>query len=574
MSKIICAFFRSGPPTNLSEKLKSVCKKIEPDNIIANDSIVLKGENSATAIMNPMNTLSIHDNSVLMGNVITHEDCEPWYKIQNKSPEGAYALFRSDSNTAEFITDAVASRTIWYYSDEEKVLASTSQRAIVLFLESFEFDTRCIPWMLSTGSLGPEFSWDKRIKRVPVDTRIILDKSKWEIKIVQNQVVFKKESKSKSEHKRALNDAMSYTFNKIQMDVNKWVLPLSGGYDSRGILYFLLKFKEVSSQEIRTITWGLNESQFVKGNDAYVAKVISEKLNLPHKYYHTDLSDESVETILNRFIQNGDGRIDHISGYLDGFKIWKTLFEDGVEGTIRGDEGFGWANVSTAINVRYYNGCGLCSDFANLKALCEEHNIDMQEMPSFLEQRTDETLSTWRDRIYHEYRLPSIISALSDLKLCYVEQSTPLLSSNIIGAVRKLPDELRTEKYLFRRLVDALKPKIEFATKDANASASAILKHPGIVRMFEEELNSNDAKAIFPSKFLEHIIRNMTFETTPPKKNGAKKKFLAYLKQSTPKFLKNMILSHKPLNIDSNLLAFRIYIIIYMNKLLKQQALN
>jgi len=571
MSKVICAYFRKERPENLAERLKAICSKIEPDNISPNEPEVIEGDNCASAIMNPMKTVSVYETSILLGNVLNGKDSIPWHDRRSKRPDGAYALFRNYSDIAEFSTDSVASRTIWYYFDQEIFLVGTSQRAIILFLGSFDFDHRCIPWMLSTGSLGPEHSWDKRIIRIPPETNLILDKEKWEINSEKNKVRFRTEKKSTSEHKKVLSDAISSTFERIQMNLQNWVLPLSGGYDSRGILYFLLRGKDSETEKPRTITWGLEQSQYIVGNDANVAKKIAEELKLPHKYYHTDISDEPLKTILNRFILMGDGRIDHISGYMDGFKIWKTIFEDGVQGTIRGDEGFGWANVSTPKNVRYYNGCALCSDFVNLTNLCTQFNIPMQQMPPYLQQRPEESLSTWRDRIYHEYRLPTIISALSDLKLSYVEQSTPLLSSNILKVVRQLPDKLRTEKLLFRRIVNSLKPKIKYANKGANAGASSILKHPEVVSLFRKELIQEDAKRIFPVKFLETVVANMTTVNEGPKKLTRKQTFIAYLKRLTPKLIKNLILSNTPLSIDSNLLAFRVYIILFMNRLFQNE---
>ncbi len=574
MSKVICVHFKKECPENLTEKLKGICKKIEPDNISANEPIVLHGKNCASAIMNPMQTVSVHEASILLGNVLMDKDEKPWHSSQTKKPDGSYALFRNNPKVSEFVTDSVASRTIWYYFDEEKFLAGTSQRALILFLENFEFDDRCIPWMLSTGSLGPEHSWDKRISRVRPATTLVLDKEKWEIKSEQQEIQFKIEQRSATEHRKSLEKAIGNTFNKIQMNLNNWVLPLSGGYDSRGILYFMLKEKTSPNKKPRTITWGLEQSQYIKGNDANVAKKISEELNLAHKYYHTDISDEPLKTILERFISLGEGRIDHIGGYMDGFKIWKTLFEDGVQGTIRGDEGFGWVNVSTSINVRYYNGCALCSDFTNLNELCKRFGIPTQQMPPFLEQRIGESLSTWRDRMYHEYRLPTVLASLSDLKLGYVEQSTPLLSNNILKVVRELPDKLRTEKLVFKKIVDSLEPKIEYANKGANAGPGQILKHPDVVDFVSAALTSEDAKSIFPQEFLETVIKNLKTGFRENKAPTQKQKIVAFLKRSIPKFMKNYILSNTPLVLDYNLLAFRLYIIVFMHRMLSSVYKN
>ncbi|SHJ38698.1 asparagine synthetase B family protein [Pseudozobellia thermophila] len=570
MSKIINVYYRKGTPNNIEEKLLHICRKLEPDNITANLPKIVSSQYLSYGIINPMATILYNGNNVLLGQTFEKNNELIWNSDEVKFPDGSYALFRDTKDKFVATADAVASRTIWYFFDEEKLISSTSQRAIILFLGSYEPNSECIPWVLSTGSLGPSASWDKRIKRIPPASSLVLDKDTWKIKLEQNDIVFKHIKDSRKNYRRKLSISISQTFEQINFDLRNWVLPLSGGYDSRGILYFLIK-KKLNTKP-RTITWGLEQSQNIIGNDAYVAKKISKTLGIPHKYYHTDLSNEPMKTILDRFIIMGEGRIDHIGGYMDGFNIWKTLFEDNVQGVIRGDEGFGWSDVSTKINVRYYNGCALCGDFENLRRLCNKYGLKIQDLPSELQQLPSETLSSWRDRIYHQFRLPTVLSALSDLKLGYVEQTTPLLSYKILNVVRGLPDGLRTEKKLFKKIIDSLEPKIEYANKGANADPGQILKHPEVVAILQQELKKEDVKELFPNGFIDDVLSKTMSKESLNKKRSKKQKFIAFAKRNIPKFLKNMILSNTPLNLDYNVLAFRIYIIVYMNRLLKSET--
>ena len=65
---------------------------------------------------------------------------------------------------------------------------------------------------------------------------------------------------------------------------------------------------------------------------------------------------------------------------------------------------------------------------------------------SALLQRSGESLTVWRDTLYHEYRIPVYLAALGDLKLPYVEQMNPLLSRKILTVFRCFPDHLRKGK--------------------------------------------------------------------------------------------------------------------------------
>jgi hypothetical protein len=565
-----CIYICSRHPLQVSIKssLHAICEKLAPDNIIANEPKIVIGEYVAYGIMNPTTPILEKENSLLMGQIF--DKPRNWSLPGSEFPDGSYALFRDGKELCEIVSDPVASRTIWYYADENILVTSTSQRAIIMYLESFEFDERVIPWMLSTGTLGPVFSWDKRIKRVPADSSVILDKINWIVSVRSNPIEFNVISRSRKEHKKDLVETLRDFFKSLDLDYDSWVLPLSGGYDSRGILCFLSENTNI--QRLRTITWGLESSLHIKGNDANVAKQLAENLNLSHRYYHTDLSTEPIEKIINRYVLLGEGRIDHVVAYMDGFKTWKTLFEDGIRGTIRGDECFGWLRTSSTLGVKLVTGCALCSDYSNLKEYTK-YGIPTQEVPLFLNRRKGETFATWRDRLYQEYRIPTILSALSDLKLSYVEQISPFLSKKILSQVRQLPDSLRTEKKLFKNIIRSISPNIDFATSAAIASPGDILKGTELTGVLRNQLSSDDAKKIFPEEFLDFILKGLKTEPKEKVSKARSASLRSYARKYLPLFLIGAMRKVSPPAVDKNVLAFRAFLISKMNETLKEDSL-
>ena len=240
MAKNIYICSREKLAVSVEKRLREICKKLSPDNITPGDSRVVVAENIAYGIMNPSRTLLESGTSLLMGQIFGKN--EKWDEPLGEFPDGSYALFRNGAQHCEIVSDPVASRTIWYYLDENLFIASTSQRAIVMFIGSFEFDERMIPWVLSTGSLGPVFSWDKRIKRVPADSSIILNKDEWSVSAKSNPIEFNLVKRSDEQHESQLRESLKTTFKSLNLDYSNWALPLSGGYDSRGILCFLHEF--------------------------------------------------------------------------------------------------------------------------------------------------------------------------------------------------------------------------------------------------------------------------------------------------------------------------------------------
>jgi len=397
MAKCIFICARKTLPVSIGNQLFEICNKLAPDNIKPVAPEIFVNRDIAYGIMNPTTTLRKNGNSLLMGQIFGNDI--NWDEPLQEFPDGSYALFRCGEEYCEIVSDSVASRTIWYYMDENIFVSSTSQRMIIMFLGSFDFDERIIPWVLSTGTLGPGFSWDKRIKRIPVDSSIIIDKNNWSLTTKSNPIEFKSIKRSDNLHEKLLRESLRTTFETLDIDYSRWILPLSGGYDSRGILCLILEANS-AIPNLRTITWGLKSSLAIKGNDAYVAKELAEKCKVSNEFYNNDLSDEPVDIIINRFVLLGEGRIDNFSDYLDGFTMWKNIYEAGIEGIIRGEEGFGCHRYWSRIIVRLNQSLNLCSDISNLKDY-KKYGFHVQEVPNNLNKRNWETLSTLRDRIFH-----------------------------------------------------------------------------------------------------------------------------------------------------------------------------
>jgi len=569
MAKCLFICSREPLPKSMDQKLKEICKRLSPDNITPSEPKVIVDGETGFGIINPNSTIRYKDTSFLMGQIVNNDN--NWNIPLRDFPDGSFALFRNDKENCEIVSDPVASRTIWYYMDTKILIASTSQRAIIMFLGSFSFNENVITWMLSTGTLGPGFSWDNRIKRLGPDSSIILDKKNWKLRIAFNPIEFKEVKRTDEKHEELLLKSLMSSFKGLKLDPSKWVLPLSGGYDSRGILCLLLGANS-DYKKTKTITWGLKASMAVKGNDASVARELAERLSITNKYYINDISNDPVETIIDRFVKLGEGQIDNISDYLDGFKMWKDISEDGIEGIIRGDEGFGCKHYSSALAVKNNQSCILCSDLQNLKNY-KEYGFPGQELPEEMRQRKSESLSTWRDRLFHFYTLPTGFSPLSDLKLAYVEQINPLLTREVLQVVRQLPDHLRTEKILFRKIVDSLCPKIGYAKSASSAPLRDLLKEEHIVSYMKDELSSPEANKIFPGKFLNFTIGGLQNKIITASGKQEPSRSQLFIKKMIPPFFREVVRSKILLpSIDNNILAFRVVLMCKMHELLNKDS--
>lgn len=222
MSKVIYACSRDFSFTEKENlQLQKICAALTPDNLISPlQHRISVSDQIAFAITNHHFLFQELDESLLLGSIFDQQNS--WHKPKTEFPDGSYAIFRNDEDFIEIVSDFAASRTIWYYFDENIFITSTSQRAIILFLRDFKFDSRVIPWMLSTGTLGPELSWDTRIRRIPPDASVILDKTNWAISLHQNEVIFLPQSISSVEQKQLLTNAIRKSIESLQqLDFSK-----------------------------------------------------------------------------------------------------------------------------------------------------------------------------------------------------------------------------------------------------------------------------------------------------------------------------------------------------------------
>jgi hypothetical protein len=568
MAKILYAVSRRaafGPEH--AARLRRICERLEPDNLSLppRHRIIVQGR-TACAIANDR-TAVLKGGSVLLGCLYTAT--EGWATPRAEYPDGSYALFRSGSDCLEAVSDAAASRTIWYCFDDERFVASTSQRAIVMFLGGFAFDERVVPWMLSTGSLGPQASWDRRIRRLAPDSSVVLDKERWTVSVRSRPIAFSPGTRSRAEHRALLAHEIRSVIQSLRENIRfeDYFLPLSGGVDSRAILCFLAEGGVPPG--LRTITWGLESSLHRTGNDAAVAKALAAKVGARHRFFHTDLGLASTEASIERFIACAEGRIDHVSAYMDGLETWRKLLEDeGCAGIIRGDEGMGWIPVSSELTVRLNVGMGLCDDYRNLEGILAKFRLPPQELPAALLRGKDETLETWRDRLYHAYRLPTILAALSDIKYSYVDIVNPLLARSVLLRVRELPDSLRTHKALFRDIVNGVSPAVPYAVEDANVNLNSFLGSKAVAALVRAKLRSAAAKSVFDEEFLDYVLRGAGHGNDPGREN--ERRAWRRVKSLVPRPLKNWIrdLAARP-SLDGNVLRFRVFLIVRMHEILQ-----
>src|SRR5262245_48401536 len=268
MAKGIILNFRDRSRRDLSKFFHTMNERLQPDNSTPSPPYVFQGDGIYSFIYNPTPTVRYEKASFYLG-VIIGSVSSKTFEPRSSRPDGTYALFQADDRYVEACTDFVALRTIWYYKSGDVFVASTSQRMIVAVLGEFFPDKQTVKWMLTSGTLGPSLSWDQRVHHLPANSSVLLDRTTWEL-IVDDKdrhMFFHEVPRTKEEHKTLLRNAVKESVEELSINPSQWTLALSGGMDSRSLLYHLKNAKGMN-----TVTWGVKDSMGKPGTDATIAR--------------------------------------------------------------------------------------------------------------------------------------------------------------------------------------------------------------------------------------------------------------------------------------------------------------
>lgn len=544
----------------LSERshLATLARRLTPDNIAPRLPAISERDDGFLTVFNGGPMVRRERTSVCLGSIF---GCaESWWKVGSAPPDGSFGLLRSDDRATELVSDTAGTHTLWYAQTDDEFVASTSQRAIVMWLKSYACNREVLAWQLSSGTLGPGLSWDSRIRALPPASRLVFDRGAWAAQLRSEPVEYRPSAESARHHREALLEAITDTFRRLELDTDHAALALSGGYDSRMILLMLK-----GRSRLHTVTWGQRGALADRRNDACIAQRLASKLNTDHAYLEIEMPAAGVDGVLDRFVRLGEGRTENIGGYTDGFSVWKRIYERGWRGLVRGDEAFGCRYARTPSDVYRNTRCNVLGDFDpdSVGPLAEW--VPLQKRPPYLERRPAETLPAWRDRLNAQYELPYAIAPLNDLKYGYVDVVNPLVSRRIVEQVRRLPDELRTGKRAFKEVVEQSSLDVPFATRGAVYSPDVVLRHPQVLRAVSEELRRHGDGSDVVAALARHALERL------PRSRQQGRALPVWLRQAVEKARRRSRALNVP-RLNSLRVAFRVYIICKMQALLADDA--
>jgi len=557
---IVCCWRHEDASVTKAE-LEACAARLAPDNIWPQSPRVVLRPRLAVCATNPVPVALLTESGVCVGRLL--DGAARWDTCLGPTPDGSYAIARFDEQRVELLTDAVASRTIWYVKTERLFLASTSQRALAMLLRGFRPDPAAATWLLTSGNLGPEAGWDLRVARVPANARLLLDRARWRVHIEATEIGFEESGASSKAQVEHLFDVITDVCRRMDLDDRTFVLPLSGGLDSRSILLGM----RAAGIRPRCLTWGPSAAADDPKSDAGVAARLARALDLEHRFYPVEPARPFAD-VLRRFVELGEGQVEDLLGYVDGMQLFATLFDSGVQSLVRGDEpSFGEYHVYRSEHQARIRENGLLvSDYPQTHPL-RRLDVDGQVWPHRLRRRTDEGLEPYSARLYEQHYVTAALAPLNHIKCAYMEVANPLLSRRVIAAAHGLSTSLRTGRRSLKEIASLYGPAVPFSVRHSSPVPCGLLALEPLVAELRHTLASETAATLFPEETLR-TLRAALVPSGPRLKTSLKGR----TKEVVPKHVIEHLHPVPEVELSPRRLAFRACLSIRAHELFREDA--
>lgn len=440
---------QSVQPSSMLHKLEQVCGLLTP--------VAIKGQSQNTvaewpaaecgfyAIQNSESVAQLEQGALVIGWLQQADLC-------NSEADGSYAVIKSSTDEVSFFSDQFGSRTLWYYLDENTLIVSTSQRAVVALKGSFQLNKEALAWYLSSGCQGPLISWDQEIQQVLPNLEYQLQVADWTFVSHQKPGMqlppsgSTKMSDYLALYEKEVTAALAQVVKSYPE--GQVLLPLSGGLDSR-LLLALSKHAGLD-KKVGLVNWGVPTARGVFDDKSAAQKVAA--------FYGKELLDMSLpaqideyDQVLDHFVEASEGRIDHFNAFADGFALWTEIFQQGYRMIVRGDIPYPGGLFLNKGQLRAFMGLELLSDYVNYSDFSVQKYAELQN-EKLTQRLGGESLTRWRDRAYVGIRVPIVLAAFSQQISSFTENRTPMFNWSLFKLYMGLPDKDKGRKLHIKKL--------------------------------------------------------------------------------------------------------------------------
>lgn len=233
---------------------------------------------------------------IVDGSVETHGQRDAFFGYSycvsgQEKPSGVWARWKYENDTLTVENDAIGYYPIFYYHDENCVIVSNSIIKLLELGADGEFDKDNLAVFCRCRFFLGNATAFKNIKSLLPNAKLIWENGKFDL--VQETIVVKQQSLTVDQMVDGYVDLFRQAVKNVLTD-DEFAMPLSGGRDSRQILFELLRNGKRPKE---CITCG-------ESRDHQASRLISERIGLEHKFLERNqhwVQDEIRKNIASNF---------------------------------------------------------------------------------------------------------------------------------------------------------------------------------------------------------------------------------------------------------------------------------
>lgn len=353
------------------------------------------------------------------------------------------------NNSIVISTDRTASRPLYYAISAGALFLSPEIKAI---LPNMSFgkgiNETALALFLTNGYLIGEHTYWEGIKSLEPATNLEIDLVNGSIKttrywefLFDDNVVDHGSAYFSAELSQLLKQAVG----RAASGGYRIAVPLSGGVDSRAVLYSCLE----ALPRVSAVTWGVTSDK--KDSDALIAQRLCKELGVDHRFLLLDIS--KLPENAREWVIDTEGMIDEIGLFPGGLEIYSLLSRD-FDVLLRGDQCFSLSNDPVGMSFHIYEWMD-----RQLKGLLRKEvyeRLEQQYIAEIEHLRRSNRSKNDTDAHYHHFlysRVSRHYSPLSHYKSRIIEQRYPLLDNEILDFTRRLPVKYRLNKQFWTMTV-------------------------------------------------------------------------------------------------------------------------
>jgi asparagine synthase (glutamine-hydrolysing) len=380
------------------------------------------------------------------------------------SLDGSFVLFAKDSNGAICLwNDHCGSRPLYYTEHQDILYFAPEPKAFALqrwFAR--ELDSMSVAAFLSHGHLLNDQTFYLRARALPPGSRLRVSNGTVLIdRYYEYQPCGEGRDLGRTVYMEELAARLRAAVRKRIRNSNRLVIPISGGFDSRGILACLA---EVAPHGLVTVSWGTDED--TPEADAAVGRQVAAYVGAGHHFVRrrSECITEDIEEMVYRI----DGMTVDPAMHHHELRIMRFIRQDlGRDYLFRGDEVFGYMAAAhndwealARVGIRPFG------DFPDLVRLLTPAR--RERLPSEFAAVIDRVqagcnhadYNAKKDWYYFHQRLFNYLHRATYYKLTVLDVSNPWLDKELLDFYRRVPVSYRVDKILYRQTLKSMFPQL------------------------------------------------------------------------------------------------------------------